>query len=117
LTQPELGTKSKVPKGLKLIRSVNYAQPVHVLTAQRDKDLVALLLDDKGVVTDSIELSGAASDYQLVPGCTVADEDVHLSLVLRNCKGIGVAALGWNAHASRLEAVSGQISCLCDPDL
>lgn len=114
LAYRERGTSVRLPEGLTLVRAVHTAAPVHLVVAQRGDDLVTLLLDDRGVVTDSVELLGAAADYQLVPGCSEGDADVDIALVPRACKGPVTAPRAWNGRGRKLQPAGARVTCVCD---
>jgi hypothetical protein len=111
------GLAHLVPAGLELQTVIDAAagpgSEVHLLVTRRGPDLVVLLLDDHGVVVDSMAEAGAAAGRQLVPGCSAGAEDVHLALVPKACSGPVVAARGWSARGGKLEAVGGEVKCVC----
>ena len=111
LDHHELATKLTLPRGLVSLGSVHTAD-AHVVRAKRAKDLVLLLVGDDGVVTDSVELAGAAADRELIPGCESEDEDVLIALVPATPKTGRVTALrAWNSAANKLTPVSGEVLC------
>ena len=118
--QRELGTRLHLPPELRSLRAFTVASGRAVVAAARGEDLVLLLIDDRGVVSDSVELRGRAADLEANPGCSRGDEDVLVAVVAGGAcarqRGDVVAVRAWDDRDGALVAVGGPVSCTCfDP--
>lgn len=111
---PEMSTLA-LPDGMTRRWSLDHADGWRLVVAQRDDDLVVLLTDEDGVVTDDVSLEGAAPDHRIVHGC---GDDVVPSLVPRDACGEGagatVAVRAWRPRGGELVAIHDQVRCFCD---
>ncbi|APR79163.1 Hypothetical protein A7982_04510 [Minicystis rosea] len=111
------GSRVRLPQELTHGRTSHFAGAIHLVHAERGPDLVVLLLDDGGVVVDSIELPGSAARYQFMAACSLPSGDlVPTALVPRDCKDGVTAVRAWNARAGKLEAITDEVTCSCFTD-
>ena len=112
---PEMSTLS-LPDELNRTWSLHHADGWRLVVARREDDLVILLTDQEGTVTDDVTIQGSAERYQIVHDC---GEDVTPSLILASeCEGgasSATARLAWHPRRGSLVAAEGEIECHCDP--
>lgn len=112
---PEMSTLS-LPDELHRTWSLHHADGWRLIVARREDDLVILLTDQEGTVTDDVAIQGSAERYQIVHDC---GEDVTPSLILASdCEGgasSATARQAWHPRQGSLVAAEGEIECHCDP--
>jgi hypothetical protein len=105
-----------LPRELSRTWSLHHADGWRLVVARREDDLVILLTDQEGTVTDDVTIEGSAERYQLVHDC---GEDVTPSLILAvDCEAgasSATARQAWHPRQGSLVAAEGEIECHCDP--
>jgi hypothetical protein len=112
ISEHELQKRVKLPAGLELLSAIHYASGARVVTARRADALVLLLTDDGGVVTDQVDLPGAARANFLSPNCDQGAADVLIGLVPADAPpGAGPAERAWNERGGKFVEVEGKVEC------
>ncbi len=112
ISERELQKRVKLPAELELLSALHYASGARVVIARRVDDLLLLLTDDRGVVTDQVDLPGAARTKHLSPDCDQGDAEVLIGLVPATAgPGVGPAERAWNERGGKFVEVEGKVEC------
>ncbi len=110
---PEMSNLS-LPDGMKRRWSLDHADGWRLVVAEDGEDLVVLMTDREGVVTDDVTIQGAAPSHRILHDC---GDDVVPSLVSNddcaNDAQSAVALRAWYPRGSKLVAAQEQIRCFC----
>lgn len=104
----ERGTRPALPSELEFRGALELANGAYVVGARREDAFVVLVLDDEGVVSDSIERAGA---WQLTAMCD-ADGPV-VGLVAPPCPGRQGGGT-WEVRDNRLVSTATTCECIDD---
>ena len=107
MTHPELGTKAKLPLDLSRRNEISLANGTFVIGAVRGEMFVVLLLDQHGVVIDTVEKSGK---WVLTAMCDPG-ADYVIGLVAEPCPNSGNGG-SWKVHGATLVPVVSACECL-----
>ncbi|HOX46189.1 MAG TPA: hypothetical protein PK668_21475 [Myxococcota bacterium] len=112
ISERELQKRVKLPPELEQLAAIHFASGARVVTARQADALLLLLTDDRGVVTDQVDLPGAARTKYLSPGCEQGDADVLIGLVPADAPpGVGPAERAWNERGGKFVEVAGKVEC------
>jgi hypothetical protein len=103
----------QLPTGLARIGVVNTADS-HLVITRRATDMILLVTDDNGIVTDDLTIPDVAESHVVVPGCT---ETAFLCLVAKagcpTAQGSVAVMAAWDL-STRLAPVAPPAQCGCD---
>ncbi len=110
---PEMSNLS-LPDGMKRRWSLEHADGWRLVVAEDGDDLVVLMTDSVGLVTDDVTIEGVASSHRILHDC---GDDVVPSLVSNddcaNDAQSAVALRAWYPRGDKLVAAKDQIRCFC----
>ena len=111
---PEMSSLS-LPDGMKRRWSLNHADGWQLVVAERSDDLVVLITDSAGVVTDGVTIKGRAQSHRVLHEC---GDDVIPSLILRDDCANGalsaIAVRAWYPRRGKLIEAQQPVQCFCE---